>query len=90
MAECQYPPFVREGYRITPYWKNWQVGDKSYEVHTDMMYRCIRACVRLETKIEETADADGGQTPLELGFNGDSLRLEGNPNFEPLPTRLYA
>ena len=88
-AECQYPSFVRNGYRITPFWKNFRVGDRSYEVNTDTMYRCIKPCVRLETRLEETADPDSGQMPIELGFNGDALRLAGSPNFEPL-TRFEA
>lgn len=68
MADCQYPPFIRNGLLYTPYWKNYKVGDVAYDVSNDQFMECIRPCVRLEADIAESIEPPEGKSPLELGY----------------------
>lgn len=81
-AACQYPPFVRNGFRLTPYWKNYVIGDPLYDIANDRTVTCIKPCVLLEFAKEEVEEPDSGDAPNTLGFSLDGYRDMLRNNFE--------
>ncbi len=69
---CQYPPYVHNTLKVTPYWKNYKIGDRAYRMATDEWHVCIKPCVRLEATFEESIEPDYGQSPLELGYSPEN------------------
>ena len=78
MAECQYPPFVKNTLKVTPFWRNYKIGDRAYNANTDDFYICIKPCVRLEAKFEESIEPDYGKSPLEMGYAPQDYWSDGN------------
>ncbi len=81
-GDCQYPPYVRNTLKITPYWKNYKVGDRAYRIESDEFYRCVKPCVRLDALFEETDEQDYGLSPVELGFMPDQAAYWWPENWE--------
>ncbi len=69
MSDCQYPPYLRSTLKVTPYWKNYKIGDRAYRIDSDDWYVCVKPCVRLEASFEEELAPDYGKTPEQLGYS---------------------
>lgn len=75
-AMKHYPPFVRGGLLLTPYWKSWTIGERTYNISDDEWMLCRVPHRTLEARAEATDEPDSGISPVQLGFKPQERNKE--------------